>query len=85
MSICNDTLLCPNGNCTGCKDGQVWCQDPRCSPYCPGEQCLMDKEHDTTVNFVMVIIILCLITILIIVWFFYGPAFFRHYKEIEPE
>lgn len=80
MTDCSDTAQCPNGNCIGCKDGQTWCGDPRCAPYCPGEICVMDGEHDNAINIVIIVILLCLITILIIVWFFYGPSFFRQYK-----
>lgn len=27
--------VCPGGNCIGCKDGKLYCGDPRCHPYCP--------------------------------------------------
>lgn len=80
MSNCANTELCADGNCIGCQNGQIWCQDPRCHPYCQGEECLMSSDHDANANIVIIIILLALIMILIIVWFFYGPSFFRYYK-----
>lgn len=71
--------LCPNGNCTGCQNGQVWCQDPTCAPYC--SQCTIPSNFDTNVNMVMIIIIISLLTILFIVWFMYGPGFFEPHDD----
>jgi len=33
VSHCEGSM-CPAGNCVGCKDSKVWCDDPRCTPYC---------------------------------------------------
>lgn len=74
---CSDSLICKDGQCVGCKDGKPWCQDPRCFPYCPEEQCIYPGEsHDYNGNMVMLVIICCLLTALIIMWFIYGPEFF---------
>ena len=27
---------CTNGNCLGCRNGSLYCNDPRCYPDCPG-------------------------------------------------
>ncbi len=77
MSHCSDTTTCPDGNCTGCKDGKVWCLDPRCSPYCPEAECIITNQHDAAVNIIICIVILGIISILIIYWLVYGPEFFE--------
>lgn len=78
-NICQDPVTCPNGNCVGCKNGQVWCQDTRCSPYCQG--CSIPKNHDINGGMIIVIIILCLTSMLFIVWFVYGPQLFEHHDD----
>lgn len=57
--------FCPGGNCAGCKDGQIWCQDPRCDPYCPG--CIVPDNYDRFVNTVLLIFLVCFIVLLVIV------------------
>ena len=37
MSYNCDVAFCPDGNCAGCKDGKLWCNDPRCFPYCSSQ------------------------------------------------
>jgi len=80
-SYCSDPAACLNGNCIGCKDGKVWCQDPRCEPYCPGNSCAIPNDHDFNGSMVVIIIILCLITILFIVWFVYGPQWIEYHDD----
>lgn len=72
---CSDPVTCPGGNCIGCKDGQTWCQDPRCEPYCA--DCSVPPDHDTISGIVVVLIVFCLIALLAAVWLTYGPDFFR--------
>lgn len=79
MSNCSNEKFCPGGNCVGCNNGQVWCDDPRCHPYCPGTECFMHREHDPIANIVMVVIFICLVTILAILWFYLGPTFLKFY------
>lgn len=69
---CADPLTCPNGNCIGCKNGVPWCTDPRCSPYCAN--CGMVDNVETLGNITVTIILLCLVAILFVVWFVYGPS-----------
>lgn len=78
-----DPVICPGGNCPGCQEGEIWCQDPRCFPNCPGDVCMIPEDYNFTTNVVIACIIVCLFVILFIVWFAYGPKFFfRHgYKE----
>ncbi len=57
--------LCPDGNCEGCKDGKIWCQDQRCEPYCPA--CVLPANYDRFVNTVSLIFIVCLLVLLVIV------------------
>jgi hypothetical protein len=81
--LCGDTLTCPNGNCIGCRDGSPWCEDPLCQPYCGG--CSMTAGADTLGNMVTGIILICLVVILFIFWFMYGPALFRPHNDMgEP-
>lgn len=75
---CNNKF-CPDGNCIGCKNGQVWCQDPRCQPYC--SMCAIQTTTDFNGNIVFLVILSCLITTLFIVWFVYGPQLFEHHND----
>lgn len=79
MSDCADPLTCPGGNCVGCRNGQVWCQDPRCQPYCGG--CAIPSTFDFNANMTIIVILLCLITIFFIVWFVYGPQLFEEHND----
>lgn len=74
---CQDPVSCLNGNCIGCKDGKIWCQDPRCAPYCKG--CSIPKNHDLNGTIVVVIILMCLFAMLIIIWAFYGPKIVKRF------
>lgn len=80
-NVCNDPVTCKNGNCEGCKNGQPWCQDPRCQPNCAS--CPFPPGHDFGVNMIVVIILVCLLTILFIVWFVYGPSLFVSHSNHE--
>ena len=78
---CSDPF-CQNGlYCPGCKDGQVWCQDPKCSPNCTS--CNITPNHDFNVNMTVIIILVCLIALLLIVWFIYGPQFFQPHDDYK--
>jgi hypothetical protein len=33
---CKDPNKCPNGNCSGCHNGQLFCTDSTCFPNCRG-------------------------------------------------
>lgn len=79
---CADNITCNGGNCTGCRNGQVWCQDPRCQPNCPTCDYPGD-EHDFNAGMVIVIILICLIAILFIIWFVYGPQLFEPHSDHE--
>ena len=78
---CTNSMSCPNGDCIGCRNGQVWCQDPRCAPYCP--DCGIPSDFDSIVNMTIVIILFCLLAILFIVWFVYGPQLFETHSDHE--
>jgi len=81
MSNCSDPVTCLNGNCIGCRDGQVWCQDPRCSPYCPGSTCIIPKGHDVNANIIIILIIVALFAMLFIIWFMYGPQLIESHSN----
>jgi len=78
---CQDPLTCPNGNCTGCSLGEIWCQDPRCTPHC--RDCQLPENHDEAVNYMFLIIIFLLLVLLFIIWYTYGPKF--RYTNVVPE
>ena len=81
MSHCSDPVTCPGGNCIGCKDSEIWCLDPRCSPFCPEDACAIPDDHDQNANVVIAIILLSLVSILFIFWFMYGPQLFEHHDD----
>lgn len=77
---CSDPVSCKDGNCPGCKDGQLYCSDPRCSPYC--QDCAFPVQtHDFNGGMVIVVILICLIAIFFIVWFVWGPQFFQSHDD----
>jgi len=82
-TYCTDSFSCPNGNCVGCLNGSIWCQDPRCQPNCPSKVCNITLYHDYNANIVIIIILICLIAILFIVWFVYGPSLFYQHNNHE--
>jgi len=78
MSDCT-RQRCLNGKCFGCKNGQTWCDDPKCNPNCPN--CQIRDDHDYNAGMVIIVILLCLFTILFIVWFVYGPQLFHQHSD----
>lgn len=80
-TYCNDPVSCINGNCVGCMNGVTWCQDPRCAPNCPDNICHIQSDTDTNGNYVVILILISLITILFIVWFVYGPQLLESHND----
>jgi uncharacterized protein (DUF983 family) len=78
MSGCSSSK-CTKGFCPGCKNGQTWCDDPRCHPYC--ETCHIQSDNDYNAGMVIIILIICLFAILFIVWFVYGPQLFHPHSD----
>lgn len=70
MSHCSQKM-CSQINCSGCKDGKVWCEDPSCAPYCRG--CRPPKGHEQGINMVFASILVILLTIVAVLIIFYGP------------
>lgn len=66
---CKNINLCPDGNCIGCKNREIWCYDPRCEPFCPGNQCRPPKGHDDNVGLIIIILIMLIITLIVLVIF----------------
>lgn len=80
--ICQNAFLCPGGNCSGCKNGKIWCDDPSCAPFC--SECFIVQGHDFISNWVFVLIISALIFLLFVIWVGYGPnMFLLHSNEEE--
>lgn len=45
---------CLNGNCPGCRNGNLWCGDTRCHPNC--EDC--PKNDNTFITFVIIVFVI---------------------------
>jgi len=67
--------LCKNGKCVGCKEGEAWCDDPECFPFCRG--CEFSKSHEETGNWAIAIILVLLIVLFLILMISYGPNFIQ--------
>ena len=77
-NICSDNIQCPNGNCVGCRNGQLYCNDPRCYPNC--------KNCDTTTssgNWIIVLIILILLGVLLVMSFVIGYDWYNKTKKAD--
>jgi hypothetical protein len=71
-NICNNPTLCPNGNCIGCQNGQLYCGDPRCNPSCNG--CNTQTKN---ASWIIITIILVLLGILLILAFIVGYDWYK--------
>lgn len=81
MSDCGNPVTCLNGNCIGCKNKKVWCQDPRCAPNCAGSSCQISDAHDFNGGAIVLAIVFCLLMILFIVWSAYGPLYHQYHNN----
>lgn len=63
---CSNYFDCPNGNCEGCKNGELNCKDPTCFPYCTG--CSMQQQHTTAANYSMGVVLILMITLFLVVF-----------------
>ena len=81
MSICSDPVNCPNGNCPGCRNGQIYCDDPRCYPDCP--TCDVTTSSG---NWIIIMIILILLGVLLVMAFIVGYDWYnKTQKANEPK
>jgi hypothetical protein len=71
VAYCQNPNFCPEGNCEGCKNGQIWCQDPRCAPYC--SDCQVPIQYDNFVTSVTFSIIFLILLLAFIIFVFFGP------------
>lgn len=71
MDRCSN-ILCENGNCIGCKNGQLYCQDPRCFPNCPNCENTTDDCVNTKDGWdwalLIIILSLSLVLLLLLAW-----------------
>ena len=74
--ICQSNT-CHQGNCPGCKDGQIWCDDPRCSPYCIG--CQPPGYNSEIINALFAGLLILLLLGVFLSLFLYGPRFVVHH------
>ena len=67
---CIASVSCPNGNCPGCKNGKLWCDDPRCSPQCTN--CGITPHYNSFALITIAIIVLMFIVALVILVVAFG-------------
>lgn len=78
---CADTSNCPDGNCEGCKNGEIFPDDPRCYPDCPDA-----KVTTSSGNWIIITIILILLGALLVMAFIVGFDWFNKSKKAaEPK
>ena len=77
MSQCQ-SFTCPDGNCPGCKNGQLYCKDSRCAPYCSG--CQMLPQYEAFGYTVITITLIFLVILLAILIYTYYPYFYSDYS-----
>lgn len=72
---------CVNGNCPGCRNGALYCNDPRCYPNCT--DCNTSTSNTT---WILTLVILILLVILLILGFAVGFGWFKDRKKAsEPK
>ena len=68
--------LCPDGNCLGCKDGEIHPNDPRCAPYCypvPHKKDVIDNAFFGILSFILFL----LMVLFIMAWLYLPPVMER--------
>ena len=79
---CIASASCVNGNCVGCKNGNLYCNDPRCYPNCP--DCKTDVPSSS--NWILITVILVLLGFLLILAFIIGyDWYFARKSAAEPK
>lgn len=56
-------------NMPGCRDGEVWLDDPRCAPYCRGAS--MTKGIGQADNIMFIFFIVAFIVLILVIWAFW--------------
>jgi len=74
LDHCQNLVTCPDGNCPGCNDGNLWCDDSRCHPHC--EDCPETNSQGLATSTVVIIIIVVFILVMLI-----GLWAYRGYQE----
>lgn len=83
VNLCQKTT-CYQGNCPGCKNGEKWCDDPKCTPYCTS--CQPPISNDSVVNVLFATILIILLLGVFLSMFLYGPRFVVHHEgEYDPD
>jgi len=60
-----------NPNAPGCKDGEQWCQDPRCEPYCTN--CNVPEGNDLFISVIFFLFIILALFIMFVIFYFFSP------------
>ena len=63
-SICQPPN-CKDGDCVGCRSGNLWCEDSRCYPRCPSCPGLPNTGLTTGILILSIIIAVVIIGIII--------------------
>ena len=78
---CVASSTCPGGNCVGCRNGSLYCNDPRCYPNC--SDC---GGSGTNTNRILTLIILILLGVLLVLVFIVGYDWHKsRSKAMEPK
>ncbi len=59
---------CVDGNCPGCRNGQLWCDDDRCFPNCIG--CPKQPHRDSSTVWLLIFFIIVIFIIILIIHFY---------------
>ncbi len=60
---CQNKQTCPDGNCPGCHDFGLFCEDDRCHPHCEDCPGVRNKGTITAVGIIIVIIAVILLIV----------------------
>lgn len=77
---------CEGGNCPGCKDGNLFCDDPRCHPNC--EDCPPPSDLTFANVLIVILIIIAIIAVIIIIYVFWRgnrPVKVSPYYSLRPQ
>ena len=59
---------CTDGNCPGCRNGQLFCDDVLCHPNCAG--CPKQPHRDSSSIWLLIFIIIVIFIIILIIHFY---------------
>lgn len=69
MSARCQNSTCEEGNCVGCREGLLWCEDPRCHPNCIN--CEAPRSTGMFGGFLAVIVAVAVVAAMVLIWWHY--------------